>query len=279
MESASTRGSAASRGSCCGQLRLDHGVVRHRVRAVERREVEHVHEQPRALDVREEVVSEPGAGACPLDQPGDVGDDELAVVGLERAEHRLERRERVGGDLRLRARHAREQRRLAGVRAARRGRRRRAASSGGRRFPPSPGRPRSARRGAWRTADLKRVLPRPPAPPRATVTCWPGRTRSKRVPSQRVTCVPGGTAMTSGSPSRPWRCAPWPCPPRSARKCARRRKRLEVAQVVVAAQDDVPAAPAVAAVGTALRHVRLAAERQRRRCRRRRRAPRSLRRS
>ena len=68
--------------------------------------------------------------------------------------------------------------------------------------------------------------------------------------------------MTSGSPSAPWRWAPWPWPPRSARKCARRRKRLQVAQVVVAAQDDVAAAPAVAAVGTALGHVRLAAERQ-----------------
>ena len=74
-----------------------------------------MHEQPRALDVREEVVAEPGAGARALDQAGDVGEHELAVVGVERAEHRLERRERVAGDLRLRARQAREQRGLAGV--------------------------------------------------------------------------------------------------------------------------------------------------------------------
>ena len=51
-----------------GQLALDHRVVLHRVRAVERREVEHVDEQPRALDVGEEVVAEPGAAAGALDQ-------------------------------------------------------------------------------------------------------------------------------------------------------------------------------------------------------------------
>ena len=42
------------------------------------RDVEHVHEQARALDVGEEVVPEPGALAGALDQPGDVGDHELA---------------------------------------------------------------------------------------------------------------------------------------------------------------------------------------------------------
>ena len=50
-----------------------------------------------------------------LDQPRDVGDHELAVVGVDRAQHRLQRRERVGGDLRLRARHPRQQRGLARV--------------------------------------------------------------------------------------------------------------------------------------------------------------------
>ena len=54
-------------------------MVRLGVGAVERREVEHVDEQPRALDVGEEVVAEAGARARALDQPGDVGDHELAV--------------------------------------------------------------------------------------------------------------------------------------------------------------------------------------------------------
>ena len=67
----------------------------------------------------------PVAGA--LDQPGDVGDHELAVVGVERAEHRLERRERVGGDLRLRAGEPRRAARTCRRSAARRARRRPAA--------------------------------------------------------------------------------------------------------------------------------------------------------
>ena len=73
-------------------------------------------EQPRALDVREEVVAEPGAVRRALDQARDVGDDELALLVLQRAEDRLERRERVVGDLRRGARQPRQQRGLAGVR-------------------------------------------------------------------------------------------------------------------------------------------------------------------
>ena len=74
------RGSAASRASCSASSRSITAMVRDRVGAVERRQVEHVHEQPRALDVRQEVVPEPGAAARALDQPRDVGDHELAVV-------------------------------------------------------------------------------------------------------------------------------------------------------------------------------------------------------
>ena len=74
-------------------------------------------EQARALEVREELVAEADALARALDQSRHVGDDELAAVGrLDGAEHRRERRERIVGDLRPRVRDAREQRRLAGVR-------------------------------------------------------------------------------------------------------------------------------------------------------------------
>ena len=62
----------------CSELALDRRVVGHGVRLLAHRElgreVEHVHEQPRALDVREEVVAEPGALAGALDQAGDVRD-------------------------------------------------------------------------------------------------------------------------------------------------------------------------------------------------------------
>ena len=58
-----------------------------------------------------------------FDQPGDVCDDELAAIrGLDRAEHRRERRERILGDLRPRVRDPCQERRLAGVRQADEGR-------------------------------------------------------------------------------------------------------------------------------------------------------------
>ena len=72
--------------------------------------------------------------------------------------------------------------------------------------------------------------------------------------------VPGGTRISSVSPSLPCRSAPSPWPPRRALKCDLRRKRLEIAQRVVAHEHDVAAAAAVAAVRPALGHVRLAAE-------------------
>ena len=76
-----------------------------------------MHEQPRTLEVREELVPEPDALARALDQAGHVGDGQLAAVGpVDRAEHGRERRERVVGHLWLRVRDAAQQRRLAGVR-------------------------------------------------------------------------------------------------------------------------------------------------------------------
>ena len=81
--------------------------------------VEHVDEQSRALEMREELVAETRAVGRALDEPGDVGDGELPLVRpVDDAEDRLERRERVVGDLRLRVRDAAEERRLAGVREA-----------------------------------------------------------------------------------------------------------------------------------------------------------------
>ena len=55
--------------------------------------------------------------------------------------------------------------------------------------------------------------------------------------------------------------APWPCPPRAALKWEPRRNAGEVAQRRVDHDRDVAAAAAVAAVGPALGHVRLAPER------------------
>ena len=244
-----------------GQLVLDHGVVLERVGAVERGEIEHVHEQPGALDVSEEVVAEPRAGARALDQPGDVREHELALVGLQRAEHRLERREGVGGDLRLRAGHARQQRGLARVREADEpdvgeqlqmqldrallarqpalGQPRRLPDGGLEAGVPAP--PGAAARERRRLARPHQVVARPV--PAAHLR--PGRDGDHerlavRAMALRALAVPAALGAEVGAPP----------------------EALQVAQVVVAAQHHVAAAPAVAAVGPALGHVRLAAERQ-----------------
>jgi hypothetical protein len=63
-------------------------------------------------------VTEPDSLARTFDQARHVGNGQLtgSVRGIDRAEDRRERRERIVGDLRLRIRDACEQRRLAGVR-------------------------------------------------------------------------------------------------------------------------------------------------------------------
>jgi hypothetical protein len=78
-----------------------------------------MHEESRALDVAKELFAEPEPAARPLDEPGDVGDDELAIVETSDTKVRDERREGVVRDLRPRAREGREERRLPGVRQAR----------------------------------------------------------------------------------------------------------------------------------------------------------------
>ena len=256
------RGRSARPCAVLAQLRLHGGVVGDRVGAVERGEVEHVHEQAAALDVREELVAEPGAGAGALDQPGDVGEHELAVVALERAEHRLERGERVVGHLRARARQRAPAARTCRRWAGRPGRRRRAASA--RASASAPGRAArfSAKRGAWRVAVAKCLLPRPPPPPRATTARSPARVRSQRSPSSGSdTTVPGGTRTSSAAGRGAVLVGALAVPAAGGLEVRAAPERREVAQRAVDDDLDVAAAPAVAAVGPALRHVRLAPER------------------
>ena len=243
-----------------GQLALDHRVVLLRVGAVERREVEHVDQQPRALDVGEEVVAEAGAGARALDQPGDVGDHELAVGGLERAEVRLQRRERVAGDLRLRAREPRDQRRLAGVRQP---------------HEPDVGEQLEVQLDQALLA-VETLLGHPRRLPR--------RARELPVPApagaaaRERDLLPGRDEVVAGAVpaldlrarrhADDQRLAVGPVALRalavpSALRAEVRAaaERLQVAQRVVDAHEHVAAAAAVAAVRPALGHVRLAAER------------------
>ena len=237
------------------QLALDRRVVLHRVGAVERRQVEHVHEQPRALDVGEELVAEPGARARALDQPRDVGEHELALVGLDRAEHRLERRERVVGDLRPRARQPRAA--ASDLPAFGSPTSPTSASSFSRSSSRPPRPPAPARRSAAPAASGSRsaCCRARPRPPRATTARWPG---SRQVPARSPLRVLGNRPRRHPQLQRLRRrphaaAPPSPCaaalrlvvaPPRwKLRQIAQRRRRQT--------SDDVAAPPAVAAVGPA----------------------------
>ncbi len=179
-----------------------------------------MHQQARALNVREELMAQPGALARALDQAGDVGHHQLALVGFEHPQHRLERRERVGGDLRRRAREARQQRGLAGVgqadeadvgeqtqpqreppllaRQAALGKARRLARGGGEALVAMASAAAARER---RTLSVVQQLP-------ATAL---------QVALLADASVPGGTRTTSAWPSAPWRSEPSPRPPRAAR--------------------------------------------------------------
>ena len=195
-----------------------------------------------------------------LDQPGDVGEHELALAVVDRAEHRLDGRERIVGDLRrapASARASSEDLPAFGRPTSP------ASASSFRRSsiqPDSPRRPRSANRGACRVELAKRLLPCPPsAAARRRPRAGParsGRSARRRPPPPRCPAAPGPPGRR-----RAPRAAACPCPwlPRPARNAAS-AQRGQVAPRGVADQHDVAAAPAVAAVGPAARHVRLAPE-------------------
>ena len=237
-----------------GQLVLDRRVVLGRVGAVDRREVEHVHEQSRALDVGEEVVPEAGALARALDQSGDVGEHELAVVGVDRAEHRLERRERVVGDLRRRARQAGQQRGLAGVRQPDE------ADVGEQlevQLDPALLARQAALGEARRLARRRREV-LVAATGRAALRDdgdLAGRRRGRgacRPPAPRP--CPAARGPRARSPSGPKRSAPLPWPPRLALKWAVRRKncrsRSESSQTSTTSPPRPPSPPSGPPFGT-----------------------------
>ncbi len=87
----------------------------------------------------------------------------------------------------------------------------------------SPGSPFCACFGARWVAVAKWTLPRPPRPPRATITRWPVATRSpiSSPDSSSWSAVPGGTASSRSAPARPCRREPSPRPPDVARNCRR----------------------------------------------------------
>ena len=162
------------------RARVDRVEVFLGLAALVNRQLEEVQEHLRALDVPQEPMPEAGALGRALDQARDVGEDEAPVLRhADDAEVRSQRRERVVGDLRPRARDHRQERRLADVRVAeeaRLGEELQLEAD----VRSSPGVPGSDVRGAWFHAVLKWMLPRPPLPPLQTMARWPSVVRSTR---------------------------------------------------------------------------------------------------
>ena len=105
------------------QLAVDDIVILQRIASlVVARQVHHVHDERRALDVAQELVSQTAPFVRALDEAGDVGHDEAVVPRTRHAEVRHERGERVVGDLRPRRAHLSDERRLARRRHAHEGR-------------------------------------------------------------------------------------------------------------------------------------------------------------
>ena len=109
----------------------------------------------------------------------------------------------------------------------------------------------------------KRLLPRPPGPPRASTARWPAATRSWRVPSASTVHLgperhPDLERLAVAAVAQ--RSLPVASPLRLEVRAA--PERLQVAQRFVRDHDHVAAAAAVAAVRPALGHVRLTAKAQ-----------------
>ncbi len=121
----------------------------------------------------------------------------------------------------------------------------------------SPGSPGVDCRGARLVAVLKRLLPLPPLPPRATTTWSPSLARSFNTwpCSASMITVPGGTAIVKSLPEAPWQLAPLPCCARLGLPRLAMGEHGEAIDAFAGDQDHAAAVAAVAAVGSAQRHI------------------------
>ena len=209
-------------------------------------------------------MAEAGTVGRAFDEPRDVRDRELPRVrALHGPEHRLDRRERVVGDLRLRIRDATKERGLPGVRQpgerrvddeleAKREIRVLAGKPGLREAGRLPGRRGEARVAATPAASLRDDEPRVRGrqvgdePPVAVE-----HLRAERHAYLRILTV---GSMLAASAAAPALAGAHPSDP---------PKRREIAKRGVGDDEHVAAAPSVAAVRPALGHVLLAPEAER----------------
>ncbi len=213
-----------------------------------------------ALDVGEELVPEAGAGGGALDQPGNVGEDGLAILAVDHPERRRDRRERVVGDLRRRPGQPPEQRGLAGV-----------------------GQADQAGVGEQLEAELDPVL-LAAGPALGEAGSLPGRVREALVAVSAAPAVgddgalPGADQVDAAAvdrdslgprrdqdlvvlPPAPVAVRAFAVTPLPSPEVLAALQGRQVAPRWVADEDDVAAVAAVAAVGSAARDVRLTPER------------------
>ena len=209
------------------------------------REVEQEHEHPGPLHVAEEPVPEPSPVAGPLDETGDVGDDELGVVAQpHHAQVGLEGGEGVVGDLRLGRRDGGDERGLAGRWGTRPGPRRRAASARAAASAPRPPRPARRRRGpAAGSTGTGRCRARRDRPRRRATA--PRRRRGRRARRRRWsrTVVPSGTGTSRSLPRRPCLRLPCPCAPLPPRRCGWSLKAISDAMLRSTTSHTSPPSP------------------------------------
>ena len=235
------------------------GVLRRR-RPFRRRHLHDVDQRPAALDVREELVAEPGALGRALDQPRDVREHELPIVGLERAEDRIDRREWVVRDLRGRARQPAEQRGLARVRLAHEAGvgqqpQLQLDPAGGPLYPALG----EARRLAGGVGEA--LVAVSPATARGDDRALP---RLDQVVALTVEAVDGRARRHEDDlvlPARPVLPGPFAMSPALGAEVRGEPHRRQIAPRRIADEHDIAAAPAVAAVGPTPRHMGLTAKR------------------
>ena len=211
-----------------GELALDDFEIVHRVAIVRIARIHQMRDQPRALDVLQEADAQPDAFVRAFDQARHIGDHKRAAIARRRvgiggndAQVRLERGERIRGDLRPRRGDARNQRRFSCVRETDQ------ADIGEQlQFEPQM----ALFAGPPVFVFARRLMPRPhemriavaapaaPAASRAESLARLGEIEKLLARSlRRKTTVPTGTLRIMSSPDRPWQFEPSPWRPRSAR--------------------------------------------------------------
>jgi hypothetical protein len=99
-----------------GKLVIDRLVRGYRFLLRQRRDVDQMQQQLRALDVAQEAIAQSRSRVRAFNQTGNVGDHERAKVAeIDDAEVRLQSRERIVSDFRTRGGNGRDESRLAGV--------------------------------------------------------------------------------------------------------------------------------------------------------------------